>query len=121
MKKDKGFTLTEMIVVIAIVSLIFSILLGGSKAYSEKLNLKNQAYNLVLYLRQAQVYALGVRGFKNSSNPTNFDVSYGVSIDPISENKITFFTDENSDGFYESNENHEQYSFSQGIYINKIC
>ena len=95
LKNNKGFTLIELIVSVAIISIISSIMVanyrhGGS---SEELNIAAQ--NLVSEIRKAQGYALsyreyngviydeggwGVRLTRNlSANPENFTLFFDVN------------------------------------------
>lgn len=119
-RRRDGFTLMEMLVSIGIVSLIFTVLLSNNRKTYEKLDLKNQVYNIVLYIRQAQVYSLSVKGFTKSGS-TTYNTSYGVSLGPVAPNLITFFTDENQNSRYDAGETHTDFPFIRGIYIQKVC
>lgn len=94
----KGFTLIEMMVVITIIAVMMTVFLLGRNKLSDQLNLKNQAYNLAYYIRQAQAYSLGVR--KDSAN--KFDTSYGVAIlmcpNSFGGKNIFYFTDQDKSG-----------------------
>jgi len=113
-----GFTLTELVVSIAIISVIATILLGSRNQYSERLILKNETYNSILYIRQAQVYSLGV---KASGSPATFNTSYGIYFEISYPNQFIFFTDENADGKFQSTEANEIILLKNGITIQKLC
>ncbi len=123
----RGFTLMEMLIVLGIIVVIFTVLLTSNKKYSEKLNLKNQTYNALLMLRQAQVYSLGV---KAGGTPATFNASYGVSFNMSSPGQFVFFTDENNNGKYEGpgcqgecgdNEQASVYPLLNNVTIQKVC
>jgi prepilin-type N-terminal cleavage/methylation domain-containing protein len=93
-KSKKGFTLVEMLVVISIITIITTVVISGQSKYSLRLNLFAQGYKALTYIRQAQVYGLGVK-----ADPTgNFDASYGVSFDFYANDRFTYFIDKNIPG-----------------------
>ena len=110
-----------MIVVLAIVSLILTVVLGSQSKYSDRLNLKNQAYNVALFIREAQVYSLGVKN-SSPSGTQQFNSSYGIAFQTASPNSIIFFIDKNLDGRYtDASELIEQNNFVGGITVNNYC
>jgi prepilin-type N-terminal cleavage/methylation domain-containing protein len=115
---NQGFTLVELLVCISIITVLAAVLLGNRSRYSERLILKNQTYNMALYLRQAQVYSLGVKG---SGSPTTFNTPYGVYFENTVTNQFIFFTDENTDGKFQTTETNEVVPLSNGVSIQKIC
>lgn len=98
-----GFTLAELVVSMAIISIMAAILLGSRNQYNERLALKNETYKVVLYLRQAQVYSMGVKG---GGSPVTFNTSYGVHFRRDEPTQFRFFTDQNGDGKF-PNDNSE--------------
>ncbi len=71
--RSAGFTLVEMIVVIAIISIIVSITVYNLAGFQEYRRLSNEIQELELDLRQAQTNALAVK-----DQGGNFDIGYGV-------------------------------------------
>lgn len=120
-KFTRGFTLIEMVVVITIITLMLSIFLGNRSQYTDKLNLKNQAYNLLTYIRQAQVYSLGVRNYSGSGTQV-FGNSYGVAINMASPSIFTYFIDNNGNGKFDGGlEQIENPQLGQGVVVNRVC
>jgi len=77
-----GFTIAELIVVIAIFTIITSIALFDQGNLNSNVLLTNIAYETALAVREAQVYGLGVQ---NSGDPTNgFLGDYGAHYDTTS-------------------------------------
>lgn len=87
-----GFTLVEMMVVIAIVVIITSIILGSYPLFASQVSLASIAREIALGYRQAQVFGLAVREFPYE---TNVYPPYGINITPIvrSPFSIVLFAD----------------------------
>ncbi len=96
-----GFTLVEMLVVVAIFTIISAVALFNQTKFSSDMVITNLAYEIALEVRQAQTYGIGVR---NSSNDaSNFQYGYGVHFGPDTvhpgsspTNSFSFFADTNS-------------------------
>jgi type II secretory pathway pseudopilin PulG len=103
-----GFTLVELLIVIGVFVLLTGTVLSNYRNYDSNALFANASENVVLALRQAQVYGAGAKG--NSSictgGTTLFDCSYGVhfSTNATENNGITVFADLNSDRVFETNE-----------------
>lgn len=82
-----GFTLVEMLVVLAIISIITIIVITSQSAFNKTLILANAAYDVALTIRSAQSYGVGsragtgvsragyglsFRGFGNGATPSSF-------------------------------------------------
>jgi len=108
---SEGFTLVELLVSVVIISIITGVLLGNRRQFTDRLALKSQVYNVVLYLRQAQVDSLSVK----ASNG-NFGTSYGVYFDSnYANNTFKYFADNNSNGVYDAGESNEDVVFTTGM------
>lgn len=100
----RAFSLPELIVTIAIISIVTGIILFKYSSFNNGVLLTSQAYELALDLREAQTYGLSVRS--NPVNTVNFDEEYGVyfDIDPAHAgglqllNGYRFFQDDDSNG-----------------------
>ena len=68
-----GFTLIEMLVVLAIIGVITGIMFSSQSSFNKSLVLANTAYDIALTIRSAETFGLGSRA---SGNITN--VGYGV-------------------------------------------
>jgi prepilin-type N-terminal cleavage/methylation domain-containing protein len=123
---NRGFTLTELIVVVAIITVVTSVVLASNSKYGGSVLLQNLAYDVALSVRQAQVYGISVRSFGAS----NFSVGYGMNFDvssPISQTTYILFADLAGTGVYNPNyipsENvpPSPYTIGRGYFISKLC
>jgi prepilin-type N-terminal cleavage/methylation domain-containing protein len=69
----KGFTLVEMLVVLAIIIVITAIVITGQSTYNQTLLLTDTSYTVAYSMRQAQSLGLASRGINSISN-----AGYGV-------------------------------------------
>jgi prepilin-type N-terminal cleavage/methylation domain-containing protein len=76
--KKRGFTLVELIVVMAIATIIMTALVVQQSQWNDSLVVSTQAYELVLMIRQAQIYSLGVREDTAGTESDKFNIGYGV-------------------------------------------
>lgn len=83
----RGFSLVELIVVLAIIVVITTITLVGHTNFNKTLLLTNTAYTVALSAREAQSYGLSSRRFSTSSN-----AGYGVHFTG-SSNTYKLFSD----------------------------
>ena len=115
----RGFTLVELIVSIALITVLSGILLGSRRQFADKLNLKNQTYNVVLAVRQAQVESLAV---KPTGSPQNFAASYGVHFDSgYATNIFKYFTDSNLNGRFDNGEPNQDVTLLNVVVRQNVC
>lgn len=74
-KTEAGFSIVELLVVMAIFLVITSISVFNYGKFSSNLIVTNLAYEAALAVRQAQVYGISV---KKGASGTNFNSAYGV-------------------------------------------
>jgi prepilin-type N-terminal cleavage/methylation domain-containing protein len=74
--KQKGFSLVELIIVIAIFAIITSVVLYNQNRFSSDISISNITYQIALQIRQAQVYGTLVR---QGEVPDDFNLGYGVT------------------------------------------
>lgn len=86
--KNSGFTITELLVTIFIITLVTGIILLKYTSFNTGVLLKSQAYELALDIREAQIYSVSVR-----SDVVSFDEEYGLFFDVDSPNEYLFFQD----------------------------
>jgi prepilin-type N-terminal cleavage/methylation domain-containing protein len=99
----RGFTLIELLVSIGIFTIMTGIVLANYRGYNTDALFSNASEDIVLALRQAQVYGVGVKrnvtgicgGF------SEFDCSYGVYFSQ-GANSIVIFADADGDQVYTS-------------------
>jgi prepilin-type N-terminal cleavage/methylation domain-containing protein len=118
-KRSGGFTITELIVVAAIVSVITTAVVIQQGSWNSQLAVKTQAYELTMMIRQAQVYSLGVKEDKAGVGD-KFNVGYGVYLDNNNARYI-YFADRNINQLYDLGEEIETKTFARGTTIKDIC
>jgi len=119
-QNNKGFTLIELMVTIAIVTVIMGIILIENSKFNDSIILTNTAYEVALVARQAQVFGLSS---KAASSGTVYS-GYGISASAVSgENAVVrLFADTNSDGKYQSTEEITGgVQLGRGIRVTHIC
>ncbi len=86
-----GFTLIEMLVVVAIISVIIGIVVVNQRSFDNSIILSNTAYDVALSVREAQAYGHAGHGVSGSSSL----VTYGTGIDfnAARKNTYTLFAD----------------------------
>lgn len=119
-KLIEGFTLIELMVTIAIVTVIMGIILIENSKFNDSIILTNTAYEVALVARQAQVFGLSS---KAASSGTIYS-GYGISASAVNgENTVVhLFADTNSDGIYQSAEEITGgVQLGRGIRVTHIC
>lgn len=101
-KKNRGFTLIELIVVMAVMVIITGAMLAKYRNYGSDALFANATEDIVLALRQAQLYGVGVKGNAAAcGSGSTFDCSYGVNFDLSTPNMLTIFVDNNDNSLYD--------------------
>ncbi|KKS33847.1 MAG: hypothetical protein UV43_C0059G0006 [Parcubacteria group bacterium GW2011_GWF2_42_7] len=76
-KFNRGFTLIELLVSVSIITIITMLAFINYPGFSKKITIERAAQELVLNLRKAQTYALGVKE-DNLAGQFYFPIRYGV-------------------------------------------
>ncbi len=92
----QGFTLVELLVAISIMTLVTSVVLMRHQSFNRSILLRNQAYDVALTIRQAQLMAVNYTGDQTSKNQT-----YGVRVDKTTNQYFVFY-DVNNNKIYDS-------------------
>lgn len=98
----RGFTLVEMAVVTAIFAVLTVIVMVRYGDFTSNMLVTNEAYEIALELRQAQVFGLGSRGYEApTGGDTVFNYPYGVFVNlsddaPKQADRVYFFADLNA-------------------------
>ncbi len=103
---EKGFTLVELVVSLAIFAFMTIFLIAKYGTFNQSVLLTNLAYDVALNIRTAQSYGLNVKSVPSSTGAPASDVfkyPYGVHFDknvsgsppppPPQNNKFVFFAD----------------------------
>ena len=96
--KNRGFSLVELLVVVAIFIIITSVILWNQNKYSSNAAIDNLAFQIALSIRQAQVYGLSVRQANSSAS---FDTAFGIQFDCADPTHFVLFSDQDKDGIYD--------------------
>jgi len=94
-KRQKGFSLVEMLVVTGIFVILSSILFASYPLFGQKILLQNLAYQVALEIRQAQVYGISIKGAGGSQFP-----GYGVYFPSADRYSFILYADSNGDKKY---------------------
>ena len=87
-KSGKGFTLTELMVVLAIIATITTVTLSSQSSFNKTLVLANTAYDIALALRTAETYGVGNRAIGGIVN-----AGYGIHFQKATPDSFTLFSD----------------------------
>lgn len=105
---NKGFTLAELIIVVAIIAVISTLALFNSAKLNSSVLLSDTAYEISLIIRDAQVSGLGAKVLATGGVATTSN--QGIYIDPFAPTKIIFFSDLNNDNKYNVSEESQIYN-----------
>jgi prepilin-type N-terminal cleavage/methylation domain-containing protein len=116
--QGRGFSIIELVVVMAIFLVITSLVLINNNRFQGDIVLSNLAYDIALSIRQAQTYGLSVRGVG-----TTFTAPYGVHILGSVPTEYTFFVDAANPYQFEDapGEKIESFQLNHGFIIYDFC
>src|SRR3990167_3654568 len=111
-----GFTLTELMVVVTIMTLLTGVFLFQQRQFDSTTLLRSLAYSVALSIREAQTYGLSVRSFGGEFP------AYGILFDISNNDEYVLFADTNGDGQYNgSGEIVDSYVLQGNYEISDIC
>jgi len=96
---NKGFTLIEMLVSLAIFAVITSVVVYNYGAFNSNILVTNLAYEMALAIRESQSYGLSVKKITASSA----DYGYGIHFNSSNDHSFYLFADLNRDSKFEAN------------------
>lgn len=112
----KGFTLVELLVAIAIFTVMTSILVVKYGGFSEGMTLTNLAYDIALTLREAQSYGINVSDEGNlTGSRGQFNTAYGVYFVKSSNNNLGVDTTFRLYGDYDARDTNGRVGYSGGV------
>ena len=101
-----GFSLVELIVVLSVMVIITGLVLARYRGYGRSATFANSSESIILAIREAQVYGIGVKGQSLTPTCTGgvtiYDCGYGTYFSTASPKGLTLFIDKNSDGNFDS-------------------
>ena len=127
-KLSAGFTLIEILVSLSIVVALSAVVLWNQTSVSSQVALGNAIQEILVRIREAQVYGVGVRVADDGSTGT-FNLAYGFQVEDDGD-YILIFVDRNDDGEYDgtsdcvtgaTEECVEKFVFAGGITTDDIC
>ncbi len=133
MKLKKGFTLIELMVSFAIMAIVSTVIIYNHQKFNDNLEITNLSYEVALALRQAQVYGVSVRDFKeggvSTSEENRFSTPYGIHFGATASGKnkdntsFIFFADVNKDGKYSASADTvlQKTDIGRGNYVYALC
>jgi prepilin-type N-terminal cleavage/methylation domain-containing protein len=133
---ERGFTLIEMLVSLAIFVIVTGLVVGRYSNYNSGILLTNLAYEVALSVRQSQNNALNVREYNGPLGAT-FNAGYGVHFDMADSKMYRLFADMPTDTNNPSTGNRHYcpttscdgevdpiitaFAINRGSYIKRIC
>jgi prepilin-type N-terminal cleavage/methylation domain-containing protein len=126
---NRGFTLVEMMVVIAIFTIITTIALFDQARLNSNTMITNMAYEMALAIREAQVYGISVQADSSASGQGAgvFSGNFGVHFDISSPKEVIVYSNASdvsgTQPIYVAGKERVRYVFEnyRGNYISDIC
>jgi len=109
----RGFTLVELLVVVAIITIISAAMFASQSKFNSSTLLRSLAYSVALSIRQAQLYGSSVRGIYQSG-ATTFVQGYGVNLNSSDLTHYYQFADLNNNGQLDTSPTDERQIGSSG-------
>jgi len=116
---QKGFSLIELMVSVGILTLINIMIFASYPEFSQKMALKRTSEEIALIVRQAQVYALGI---KKSVSVEDYYSDSGVHFDKNDSKSLILFTDSGSipNKIYDDGELFQEFKIDTGDYVSNL-
>lgn len=113
-----AFTLVELLVSVAIFTLITTVAVFNNAQFNGNVILSNLAYEVALSVRQAQFYGITVK----QSSTNTFDAGYGMNFNIATPSSYILFEDKPTPNkIYDAGEALETYMLRKGNLISRIC
>jgi len=92
-ENTRGFTLVELIVVLAIIIIITTLTITSQSDYNRSLIITNTAYTVALSIREAQSLGLSSRAFTANDGSVTQNAAYGVHFSDTNMTQYRVFAD----------------------------
>jgi len=120
---QNGFTLTELMVVIGIMTIMNLLIFANYPEFSQRLALKRTSEDIALIVRQAQAYSLGIkRPLSGGKEYTGFGVHFDKTTKEKQKSLILFADDTdgvNKEG-YDDGESFQEYKINTGDVVSDL-
>lgn len=93
---NKGMTFIELVVVLAIFTIISSISLFQYKDFQESVDLKSFANDISLKISEAQVNSINGKLIDGIADPANWKPTYGVKFDTSANTRFAYYVNVNN-------------------------
>lgn len=99
----KGFTLVEVVITIAIVTILSTTAIVNYYSFNDRLSLSSAGQEMAINIRQAQTYGINVK--ENTPGGGVFNTPYGIyfDMDSVSNDNYVIFSDANNNKKYDEN------------------
>jgi prepilin-type N-terminal cleavage/methylation domain-containing protein len=91
--RQAGFSLVEVIITIAIISILTALIMFRYGSFNSAVLLKNQAYEIALAIREAQISAVSARNDVDSSSDFRGAFGFFAHNDPTSDQQYSIWRD----------------------------
>lgn len=120
-----GFTLIELMVTVAIFTIITTVVIYENSKFNSSVLLTNLSYQIALTIRQAQVYGVSskkvtVGNIIGSPYQLGYGVHFNVNSDS-SKKSFVLFADANNNGIFNASEEISRTVIGQNNNISTIC
>lgn len=119
----RGFTLVELIVTSAIITIILSVVMFNYGSFNDKLALSSAVQEMAITMRQAQAYGINVKEAGVNSNQFNY--AYGIYFNSNTGSNTSYliFIDSNNNYKYDSGIDQlvETLNLRNGVKITSVC
>lgn len=120
-----GFTLVELLVVVALVIIISAVVLVRHTSFNSTTLLRSLSYSVALSMRQAQVYGTSVRGTTGASPvyAPGYGVYFSTALGCANGTGTCYilFADADGDNTYDTGEAVATQTLSRGFAISNFC
>jgi len=122
LKLSAGFTLIEMMVVLAIMIMISTLTLTNYRQFGGKILLSNKAYDVALSIREAQVYGISAR-FQNDTTFQSIPVGMSFNLNNSNTEYFLFRDSSAEDGIFNTGglEQLSKLTLPTGFVFKELC